>query len=448
MTLRRRAVGRAIGTLVIALALGACEGLTPDWLGTPEPPPLEGDRISIMLLDRSLDVDASLAEVPVRLPPPLPTPNWPQSGGVADHAMHHVAAPGPLARAWRADAGAGSSSDTRILSEPVVARGVVYALDAEGTVSAIAADDGRRLWRFDTTPEDDDDGGVGGGVAFGQGRLFVTTGFGEVLALDGRDGALLWRRRVGPPLRAAPSYSQGRVYAVTTDNQLLALASDTGEILWQHRGIEETAGLLGGASPAVVPDVVVVAYSSGEIYALRVENGSVAWTDSLSYANAAQSLGAINDINGNPVIDRGRVFASSYGGRLAALDLRAGVVVWDVEMSSVQTPWVAGDFLYVVDDEDVLYCLSWQEGRVRWLTELPRWDDPDDHSDPIAWTGPILAGDRLLLAGTNGHVLAVSPYTGAILGRIDLGEGIDVAPIAADGTVYLLTQAADLYALR
>lgn len=441
-------IARALPALFALLALGACESLTPDWLGTPEAPPLPGDRISIMLLDRSLEVDASLADVPVRLPPPLPTPNWPQAGGVADHAMHHVAAPGPLDRAWRADAGAGSSSDTRILAAPVVARGVAYVLDADGTVGAFAAEDGRRFWRFDTVPETEDDGGLGGGLAFGQGRLFVTTGYGEIIALDGRDGAVLWRRLVGPPVRAAPSYSNGRVFAVSIDNQLFTLAADTGEILWQHRGIEETAGLLGGASPAVAPDVVVVAYSSGEVYALRVENGSLAWTDSLSYANAAQALGAINDINGNPVIDRGRVFASSYGGRLAALDLRAGVVIWDADMSSVQTPWVAGDYLYVVDDEDVLFCLSWQDGRVRWITELPRWEDPDDHADPIAWAGPILAGDRLLLAGSHGEVLAVSPYTGRVTGRIDLGEGVDVAPIAADGTVYLLTRSARLVALR
>ena len=109
---------------------------------------------------------------------------------------------------------------------------------------------------------------------------------------------------------------------------------------------------------------------------------------------------------------------------------------------------LAGDYVFVVDDEDVLFCLSWQDGRVRWLTELPRWEDPDDHTDPVAWAGPILAGDRLLLAGSHGEVLAVSPYTGRITGRIDVGEGVDVAPIAADGTVYLLTQSARLIALR
>lgn len=439
---------RALAFLAASIVLGGCEDLTPDWLGSPEPEPLPGDRISIMLLDRSLEADPSLSDVPVRLPAPIPTPNWPQSGGVSDHAMYHVAAPGPLVPAWRADVGEGASDDARILSTPVVALGAVFVMDAAGEISALSAENGRRVWRAETVPENEDDGGLGGGLAFGQGRLFATTGYGDVVAFDGRDGHELWRRRIGPPLRAAPTYSHGRVFAVSTDNQLTVLDAGDGGILWQHRGLEEIAGLLGGASPAVSSDVVVVAYSSGELYALRVENGTVAWTDSLNYANTAQSLGAINDINGNPVIDRGRVFAASYGGRLAALDLRAGVVVWDVDLSSVQTPWVAGDYLFLVDDEDTLVCLSWVDGRVRWLAPLPRYEDAGDRSGAIGWTGPILAGDRLLLAGSDGTVLAVSPYTGRIMGRIDVGDGIDVPPIAADGAVFLLTRSARLIALR
>ncbi|MGH6719100.1 MAG: PQQ-binding-like beta-propeller repeat protein, partial [Alphaproteobacteria bacterium] len=439
---------RALVVVAASFVLYACDSLTPDWLGSPEPPPLPGQRIPIMLLERSLEPDPGLANVTVRLPAPIPTPNWPQSGGIADHAMYHVAAPGALRPAWRADAGAGSSSSTRILSSPIVALGAVFVMDADGAVSAFSAQNGRRIWCAGTTPQDDDDGGLGGGIAFGQGRLFATTGYGEVIAFDGRNGQELWRRRIGPPLRAAPTFSQGRVFVVSTDNQLTVLDAATGDVLWQHRGIEETAGLLGGASPAVAADVVVAAYSSGELYALRVENGTVAWTDSLSYASTAQSLAAINDINGDPVIDRGRVFAGSYGGRLAALDLRTGVVVWDVDVSSVQTPWTAGDYVYLVDDEDLLYCFAWEDGRVRWIQQLPRYEDPEDRSGAVAWAGPILVSDRLILAGSAGQVIAVSPYDGRILGRIDVGDGIDVPPIAADGAVYLLTRSARLVALR
>lgn len=429
------------------LLIAGCEGILPDWLGEGEAPPLAGERIPIMLLETQLTADPALARSPVRLPAPLPTPNWPQSGGFADHAMHHVDAPGPLALAWRANVGAGASSDGRITAVPIVARGVVFVMDAEAGIAALRADDGRRIWSVGVAPEDDE-GGFGGGLAYGQGRLVATTGFGEILALDPRDGSILWRYRAGPPLRAAATLNRGRVFATTVDNQLFVLDAVTGELLWQHRGLEEPAGFVGGASPAVSGGVVIVAYSSGELYALRIENGVTAWTDSLLYANRAQSLGAINDINGNPVIDRGRVYAASHGGRLVAIDLRAGAVVWDIELSSVETPWIAGDYLFIVSEGAELVCLSRADGRIRWVSILPRWEDPESKDEPILWTGPILAGDRLIVAGSNGLVVALSPYDGRPLGRLDIGDPIDVPPVAAGGAVYLLTRSADLVALR
>jgi outer membrane protein assembly factor BamB len=238
------------------------------------------------------------------------------------------------------------------------------------------------------------------------------------------------------------------VFATTVDNQLLALDARTGELLWQHRGLEESAGLIGGASPAVSGGVVIAAYSSGELYALRVENGVTAWTDSLLYANQIQSLGAINDINGDPVIDRGRVYAASHGGRLVSIDLRAGAVVWDIELSSVETPWIAGDYLFVASDQAELVCLSRGDGRIRWVSLLPHWENPDTKDEPILWSGPILVGDRLIVAGSNGRVMALSPYDGRPLGQIQIGDPIDVPPVAADGSVYLLTRSAELIALR
>lgn len=431
----------------LALGLGACD-IVPDWMGSPEEPPLPGQRIPVMVLDRSLEADAEIAGDPVRLPPPMATPNWPLSGGFADHAVHHVAAPGPLAVAWKADIGDGGSGDERLTSSPIVAQGVVYVMDASSEVSAVGAQDGRRLWRVDLTPDEDDEGGLGGGLGFGRGRLFATTGYGEVIAMDPASGAVIWRRLVGPPLRAAPTVSRGAVYAVTTDNQLLALDAASGEVLWDHRGVEETAGLIGGASPAVSGGAVVVAYSSGELYALRAENGSMAWTDALIYASRVPTLAALNDINGDPVIDRGRVYAVSQGGRLAALDLRTGQVVWDVEVSGVQTPWIAGDYIYLVSDEGELLCLERADGRVRWVQQLPRWEEPEDKAGPILWVGPILAGDRLILGNSLGEVYAVSPYTGKPLGKIDVGSSVDVPPVAADGSVFILTEDGDLVALR
>ena len=438
-----------VGLMAMAgLLLAACDSLDFDYFGQPPPPPLPGERIAILQLEQELAADPGVGETPIVLPPPIATPNWPQNGGLVDKAMLHVAVPGDLNEIWAAGIGEGEGRFRRLIASPVSALGVVYTMDADAEVRAFDVATGDQLWDVDLTPEEEDDGGWGGGLAFYRGRIYAATGFGELVLLDAQTGEEYWRRTLGPPLRAAPTVSQGRVYVLTSDNELVVLDADTGEFLWNHRGIEETAGLLGGASPAISGSAVVVAYSSGEIYALQAENGRVIWSDLLSYGSRLGSLAALNDINASTVIESGQVFAVSHGGRLVAIDLAAGARLWEREISGVQTPWIAGDYIYIVTTDGSVVCLLREDGRVRWVTGLPQYEDEDEREDPIMWSGPLLASDRLLVTSTSGQIVSISPYTGEILGAIELGDGLPLAPIAAQETVFLIEDSGGIIALR
>jgi outer membrane protein assembly factor BamB len=131
-----------------------------------------------------------------------------------------------------------------------------------------------------------------------------------------------------------------------------------------------------------------------------------------------------------------------------SIDLRSGERVWTRDISGVQTPWVAGDFLYVVTSEAELLCINAADGRIRWITPLDRYERVREKRNPIAWSGPVLAGNRLVLLSSTGRALSVSPYTGEIMGQIKIDDGTFVPPVVADGTLYILTQNAELTALR
>ncbi len=384
----------------------------------------------------------------MRLPRPYRDPDWPQPGGVPSHANYHLAAPGTLQVAWSVDAGEGSSDDTQLLAQPILADGRAYVLDSSADLHAFDAKTGRSLWEVDLTPHNEDEGPRGGGVAYFNGRLFVTTGYADVYALDAKTGKRIWMHRVTGPMRAGPTVLNGRVFVVTIANELHALAASDGHELWMQAGIVEPAGLLGGASPAAEGDVVIAAYTSGELFALRAENGRVAWNETLTPLRRADPVSEIAQIKGDPVIDRGRVLAVANSGRMVSIDLRTGGRVWEQEIASVHTPWVAGGYIYVVTTGAELVCLERADGRVRWVTQLPRFEDPEDKEDPIRWTGPVLVSDRLLVPASDGEIWSVSPYTGKPLGRIKLDSGVLISPIVANGTVYVLTNDATLVALR
>jgi len=438
---------RVVLLATLAAALGACS--TWDrWMGKGEKEKLPGKRISVLLQASQLTPDPKLAETDILLPAPVANPDWPQAGGYANHAMQHLDAGTALKRAWTGDGGTGASSGRRITAMPIVADGRVFIMDATADVTAFNAADGKHLWEADLTPDDEDDDHIGGGLAYEDGRVFVTTGFAEVIALDAKTGAVAWRKPVNSPMHTPPTVRGGRVFALTVDNHLYALNAHTGEMLWDFAGIAETASLLGGASPAVDGGVVVAAFSSGELLAFRVENGHVLWEDSLASVRRTTVASTLSQIRGRPVIDRDRVIAASYGGLTVAIDLRSGRRIWERDIGSMESPWVAGNYIFMLTNDGEIVCLSREQGRIYWVRALPRYEDEKNKEDPITWTGPVLVKDRLLVAGSNGVAMAVSPYTGRVLGNEKLPDGVSVPPVVANRTVYFMSDDADVLAYR
>ncbi|HZD25764.1 MAG TPA: PQQ-binding-like beta-propeller repeat protein, partial [Alphaproteobacteria bacterium] len=305
---------------LMGLLVAGCE--LPDWLGESEGPPLPGERISVLSLDESLEPDPGISDVSVQLPQPWRNRAWPDAAGYPTNAMYHLEAGKDLKRAWRVDIGAGSGGEERLLARPIVAEGHIYTMDAETTVSAFDVKTGDRLWERDLRAEHESSGALGGGVAYDGGRLFVTTGYGHVYALEPASGKVIWDHKVGVPMRAPPLAADSRVFAITYDNQLFTLLQEDGREMWTHTGLPEDASLLGAPTAAATGDVVVVPYTSGELFALRVENGSGLWSDQLVRAARSTPLAALNEIRGAPVIDRNLVIAISHSGRMAAIDLR------------------------------------------------------------------------------------------------------------------------------
>lgn len=441
-------LGRSIAVLALAaIAIGGCDTTKKIFSDTSKVK-LSGKRISVLNLEHSLKPDPQLNTLQISVPRPFDNNAWPDAGGYPDHAMYHLSLGEKLERAWRANAGDGASRYGRVVAQPVVANGRIFTMDAQDVVTAFDGKSGSRLWRFDPQPKDADSATYGGGVAVADDRVYVGTGYGQVLALDAATGKPIWRVDVGAPIHSSPTVAAGRVFVVTVENELNVLAATDGRKLWTHNGLPEPAGLAGGASPAITGDVVVVPYSSGEIYALRIENGRTLWSDSLAAAQPVGALSSLADIRGAPVIDRDRVLAISHSGLMVSIDLRTGDRIWEQDIGGVHAPWVAGDFIYVLSASAELVCLTRADGRVRWARALPQWENEAKKRDPIFWSGPILAGDRLIVISSEGEAISVSPYTGEALGRTDFPDGVFINPVVADKTLYVLTDEADLIALR
>ena len=431
--------------LLLPLALGGC-GLWDKWFGENKKA-LPGKREPVLAATHGLSVDEGAGKVV--LPQAVRNAAWPQAGGNPAHLMGHLAANERLSQAWTTDIGAGGGYRAKIMAQPVVADGVVYTMDSDAVVSAFDLARGGRRWRLDTRTKDDDSTNVGGGLAVDQGVLYAVNGLAELVAIDAARGTVTWRTSLGAPARSAPTVAEGRLFVTTIEDRLLARATDDGRELWSHAATNAVTAVLGQPAPAFADGLVVAGFGSGELVCVRAESGNVVWSDNLGAGRGGSTIADFSSIRGLPVISAGRVFAIGTGGLTLALDLPTGRRLWEREVAGVASPWVAGDWVFLVSLEQQIAALNANDGRVAWLTDLPRWEDPEKQKDSFTWFSPVLVEDRLVVAGTSEEALSISPYTGEILGRQKLsGQAAPVGPVVADGTLLLVSEDARLLALR
>lgn len=445
-----------IAILAAATALSACStvervgsALNPfDGGDAPRETAPQDGRVSILAFEQDLTPDAALQSRTIIVPPAVDLVDWSQPGGTADNTPPNSRGSGVLERAWRSNLGAGSSGSVQIAAPPVIAGGTLYFLDSDHRVQAVDASDGSRIWNSQIRGEGRDRSARGGGVAVSGGRVFVSTGFGVMVALDATTGAEAWRQQAGAPFHSAPTVAGGRVYAVTNDSELVAFDAGTGAVLWNFQAIAESARILSAPSVAVSGESVIAPFASGEVVALLAANGRRLWSDSLSRAGRLSSLSAINDIAGRPAVEDGVVYAASHSGVLASIDLRTGQRVWARPFASTQTPWVAGDVIYAVSVDGELCAFDKATGNIYWVSQLRRYENEDNRTGRIAWQGPIMVGGRLILVNSVGDIVAVTPENGNTVATSDVGQPVFIPPIAANGNIYIVTDDARLVVFR
>lgn len=410
---------------------------------------LPGERLSVLAFQRELEPDAVLSVSQMSLPEPWQNQFWPQAGGYPNHAMGHLALGPALEKAWDSSIGKGGNRNVPLLADPVVADGTVFTLDVVSRLSAFDAAKGREKWSVSLVPDKEKKQPMaGGGVAHAGGRLYATTPYSTLVAVDPANGHVFWQKKLPSIAHAAPTVTNDRIIVVTIDNRLFCLDAASGEPLWNYAGVPETTTLLGGASPAIDQSVAVAAFSSGELAAFRIENGSSIWSDNLANVRRALSPNAIADIRALPVVDRGMVFAVSYNGRMVAIDLRTGERVWQRDIGGAEMPFSAGDTVFVLTGDQQLAALARETGGIRWISSLPAFENPKERKNPIVWTGPVLAGGRLIVASSHGQVAEIDPATGRISAQWKGPGPVLLSPVVADNTLYLLSEGGTLAAYR
>ncbi len=453
MTKPRRMANRFAAPILaplLALAVAGCSGgLFGGGGDDDDDTPTVGNRVPILSrIATDISADPALADVAVVVPPAQTNDSWPQAGGNAAKVAGHLTLSNTPTRAWRVSVD-GTTKTRRLAAAPVVGAGMLYVVDTAAVIHAFDAETGARRWRHEIQVSGDlRDATFGGGASYNDGRVYATNGVGDVVALDAQTGAEIWRVKPAGPLRGSPTVAFNEVFVMTQDNQVFALDIDNGEIVWQRAGASGQSGVFGVAAPAAGQGTVVAGFSTGELVAYRYENGRELWSDALARTSISTQVGTLTDVDADPIIDQGRVYALGQGGRMAAYELLTGQRIWELTLAGISTPTVVGEWVFTLTDDAQLLAIQRGTGRIRWLTQLDRWRDAEDREGPIFWTGPVLASGRLWIASSRGVVKSVDVMTGQDTLFTELDDGVSLPPVVADNMLYIFDDKGTIHAFR
>lgn len=449
-----RAKASAALWATIALVLASCGGN----------PPLPGERFDVRTpLELTAEDGATAASVAaetgqdrgnrdVAFSPSAQVNHseWTHRGGSATHRVQHPALSSRPTLIWSANIGTGDSRKAHITADPIVAGGRVFTLDARSQVMAHSTG-GAAQWSRDLTPSSDrSKEASGGGLAFGDGKLFVTTGFGQMFALDPATGNTIWIQDFDAPVSGAPTYRDGLVYVSSRDNRAFAVRAENGRLAWQLPAGPSPSATVNGAGPAVDNRIAIFPFGSAELVGALRQGGIRTWSTTLAGRRTGVAYSLISDISSDPVIVGSRVYVGSPSGRIAALDTASGERIWTADEGAMSPVWVDGGSVFAVSDIHQLIRLDAEDGSLIWAVDLPGFkkERPRRYRDVYAHYGPVLAGGRLLVASDDGLLRSFDPRNGNLLSAIEIPGGATTNPVIVGGILYLVTAKGDLLAYR
>ncbi|MFP3383190.1 PQQ-binding-like beta-propeller repeat protein [Tritonibacter sp. SIMBA_163] len=394
--------------------------------------------------------DVQNRAVAISLPRAVTNGAWTQSPGQPTTRTTHAALSAAPAPIWSTNIGEGDSRKQRITAAPVVGGGRIYTLDASSQVSAVSPA-GAVLWQTSILPGVDDDGdATGGGIAYANGVVYISSGFGVLTALDAKTGNQVWRQELEATGSGNPTIRDGLLYLVAGDDTGWVVDTKDGRIAWQLRASPSASNILGAPAPVVGSEISVFAFGSGDLVGSFRRGGFQRWIASVSGARTGSAISQISDVTGAPFMDGNRVYVGNHSGRTAAFDVKSGERLWTAFEGTFGPVWVAGGSVFLVNDRSRLMRLGANDGKTIWSVDLPGYlkDKPRKRAEIVAHHGPILAGGQLVVASNDGLLRFFNPVDGSLVRTVEVKGGATTEPVVANGTLYVVTRDGNLAAFR
>jgi outer membrane protein assembly factor BamB len=334
---------------------------------------------------------------------------------------------------WSRDIGKGPG-DVFLRLTPAEQGNTLYVTDLRGRVQALDAGNGNDRWRTDLDLE------VSAGPGLGDDLVVVATHKGQVVALDRRDGKERWRAQVTSEVLAPPAVGDGVVVVQSVDGRVAAFAADSGKSLWTFERSEPALSLRGTSTPVLVADAVLAGFGSGKLVALNLRDGRLLWEVPVAEPHGRTEIERLIDVDTPVLVTARALIAAAYQGKIEAVSLENGRLLWSREISTYSALSADVNNVYVSDAGGIVYALDLRSGATVWK---------QDQLHGRQLSAPMVTGQAVAVGDFDGYIHWLSRDDGHFLVRTRIASAAILAPPLADGTtLYVEAQNGELAAYR
>jgi outer membrane protein assembly factor BamB len=336
-------------------------------------------------------------------------------------------------KAWSASVGGG---------EPKLRLGLGLALDGEqvfaagynGNIAAFDVKTGKRLWVTDTRLP------LTGGPGAGAGLVVAGARYGDLVALDAATGKRKWQSRINSEILSAPLVTAQHVLLRTVDGRVSSFSTVDGKLEWSAEQQVPRLSLRGAGVPAVTPDAVIAGFDNGRIMALQQRNGDTIWEATVAPPSGRSELDRLVDIDSAVKAVGNDIYAVTFQGKVARIDLETGQVQWSRDMSSYAGIALDEDGLYVTSSTGTIVKIGRRTG-------VEMWKVDSLHNRRLSPPGVV--GNLVAAADLKGIVHFLDAATGTPAARVKVGgDRVTAAPVVSGNTIIFMNTNGKLAALR
>lgn len=322
---------------------------------------------------------------------------------------------------WSKNAGKGSTEQFLKLT-PAYSQGKVYVADIRGKLQCIDTSTGDTLWKVDA------DMVITGGPGANESLAIIGSEEGDVLAYASETGEAVWQTKVSSAILAAPAEANGIVVVRTVDGKVFGLDAKDGARLWIYNRTVPALTLRGTSNPVITGNIVIAGFDGGRVSAIDLQSGKLIWETSVSLASGRSELERMVDIDSEPVIIDNDIYVATFQGRLASVTLENGRITWARDISSYAGLTTDGTNIYVTDDQSHVWALDRATGNSVWKQESLFARNV---------TAPAVMGDLVVVADLEGYLHWMDKTSGEFVARTQLSKKPILAPpVAFDNVVY------------